>query len=60
MEIKVSDDKRPMTGTWYRNIDATWCLAKVTKIDGGTVTLATSVGDWTGSVSRFAATWELS
>lgn len=58
--FKVSDDKLPMTGVWYRNTDATWCLAKVVKAEDGRVTLATSVGDWSGSFAEFANTWELS
>jgi hypothetical protein len=57
--FKVSDDKMPMTGVWYRNTDATWCLAKVVKIGDRTVELATSVGDWAGSFAEFAANWEL-
>lgn len=57
---KVSDDKLPMTGTWYRMIDSRWCLGKVARIDRGMVTMHTSAGHWVGSIERFAAEWELS
>lgn len=57
---KVSDDKLPMTGTWYRSTAQHWKLGKVVTVEHGIVTMATSTGSWIGDLTSFASDWELS
>jgi hypothetical protein len=58
---KVSDDKKPMTGTWYRNTITPWMQGKVTKIDGNMITVTATGGvvDLC-TVREFADSWEMS
>jgi hypothetical protein len=61
MEIKVSDDKKPMTGTWYRSTSDPNVLCKVTRIhkSNAHVVMTGGVhGDYT--FAEFADSWELS
>lgn len=58
--VAVSDDRAPMTGTWYQHTTHAWILGKVVRIAADVIEMATSTGDWTGGRARFAADWELS
>jgi hypothetical protein len=59
--FKVSDDKKPMTGTWYRNTIQPWMLGKVTEVDGNMITVTATGGVIdTCTVGEFADSWELS
>lgn len=57
----VSDDKRPMTDTWYRNTIEPWILGKVTLIEGNMITVTATGGIQDRcTVAEFADSWELS
>jgi hypothetical protein len=58
---KVSDDRKPMTGTWYRSTIEPWRLGKVTRKDGGMVEVTfTGGGIDRCTIAEFADSWELS
>lgn len=58
---KVSDDKQPMTDTWYRNTIDPQVQGKVTSRDGGMVQVTfTGGGVDRCTVSEFADSWEMS
>lgn len=61
MEIKVSDDKRPMTGVWYRSTIEPHMMGKVTMIYGGMCEVTfTGGGVDRCTFAEFADSWELS
>lgn len=58
---RVSDDKKPMTGTWYRSTIEPWMLGKVTKIEAGMCeVIFTGGGVDRCTFAEFADSWELS
>jgi hypothetical protein len=58
--IQISDDKRPMTGLWYRSTIQTWMNGKVTKIEGNMITVVATGGVVdVCTVGEFADSWEL-
>ena len=61
MAIKVSDDKKPMTGTWYRSTIEPHIQGKVTKIEEHMVEVTfTGGGVDRCTINEFADSWELS
>lgn len=60
MANKVSDDKKPMTGVWYRSTIEPWVLGKVTERDGAMVEVTfTGGGVDRCTIAEFADSWEL-
>lgn len=58
--LAPSDDKRPMTGTWYRSTIDPNILGKVTEIAGHMVTVIfTGGGVDRCTINEFADSWEL-
>jgi hypothetical protein len=61
MEIKVSEDKKPMTGTWYRSTIEPWCMGKVTKLEAHMCEVTLTGGRMDRcTINEFADSWELS
>lgn len=61
MENKVSDDKKPMTHTWYRSTIAPQVLGKVTKLETHTCEVTFTGGKVDRcTIAEFADSWELS
>ena len=58
---KVIDDKKPMTGTWYRSTSDAHVLAKVTRVANGRAHVIMTGGvHGVYSIADFAENWELS
>ncbi|MET0915753.1 MAG: hypothetical protein ABWY81_06090 [Jiangellaceae bacterium] len=60
---QVSDDRRPMTGTWYRSTIDPTVLGKMTAVSGsGDVVTVTMTGGRQDvcTINEFADFWELS
>lgn len=61
MENKVSDDKKPMTHTWYRSTIDPLVLGKVTKKTDTMVEVTFTGGKVDRcTIAEFADSWELS
>lgn len=61
MVARVSDDRLPLTQTWYRSTIHPWVMGKVTEIEGPMVEVTfTGGGVDRCTVNEFADSWELS
>ncbi len=58
--MTVSDDKKPMTGVWYRSTIDCFTQAKVLRIEGNLVEIVMTGGQIdTPTLNEFADMWEL-